>query len=188
MTVFPEHTLSFFNLWLFMAIFAGPILISVGLNRHLFIRTSSQLMKNKFSREYKSFLLKKFYMLAYFIYSIFIPIQTNKISGKTGLILYVSGFISYSAAWIVINKAPAGSIFKTGPFAYSRHPVYLSSAVMFLGTGLISNSCFFLVLSIVTGITHLHNAYGEEKRCIEVFGEEYMEYSEKTPRWIGLRR
>jgi protein-S-isoprenylcysteine O-methyltransferase Ste14 len=127
-------------------------------------------------------------MMFYFIYSVLIPVKLKSGAAVAGLIIYIAGFAVYASAWVVIASPGEGCLFKRGPFRYSRHPVYLSAAILFLGTGLMSNSIFFLGLSVVTALTHMHNAYGEEKNCIETFGDEYSTYMIQTPRWIGRPR
>ena len=38
----------------------------------------------------------------------------------------------------------------------------------------------FLLLHLVIAVP------AEEKFCLEIYGEEYRRYLEKTPRWLGL--
>lgn len=186
MKIFAAHSIGIFNLWIFMFLFAVPILLTISFRGHVFHATSSKFRSSRSSRELRTFIAAKFYMMFYFIYSIFIPLRFDSAVAAAGLIVYIIGFAVYSASWIVISAAPEGSIFRKGPFRFSRHPVYLSAAVLFLGAGLMSGSIIFLALSVLTGISHMHNAYDEEKICLETYGEEYRAYSEKTARWIGL--
>jgi protein-S-isoprenylcysteine O-methyltransferase Ste14 len=125
-------------------------------------------------------------MLIYFLYSIVIPIRLDQLAATIGLLIYSFGFVIYSTAWLTIATTMRGEIFITGPFRFSRHPVYISSAIMFFGAGLISNSCFFLGFSLLVGLSHLNNALVEERICLETFGEEYKHYLKNTPRWLGL--
>jgi protein-S-isoprenylcysteine O-methyltransferase Ste14 len=124
-------------------------------------------------------------MLIYFLYSVAIPIRLDTLLAISGFAIYLIGFVFYSAAWIIIAKSERGKVFTRGPFRFSRHPVYLSSAVQFIGAGFISQSWFFLGLSLLVGISHMLNALAEEKICLEAFGEEYRRYMIHTPRWIG---
>ena len=34
--------------------------------------------------------------------------------------------------------------------------------------------------------TIISEAFAEERGCLETYGEEYREYLDKTPRWIGI--
>jgi protein-S-isoprenylcysteine O-methyltransferase Ste14 len=74
----------------------------------------------------------------------------------------------------------------TGLYRYSRHPMYITQLVMFIGAGIASASWFFLLLTIVyTGLGFIY-AGSEERMCLEKYGDAYREYMERTPRWIGL--
>jgi protein-S-isoprenylcysteine O-methyltransferase Ste14 len=125
-------------------------------------------------------------MLIYFLYAIVVPIHLDPSTATIGQFIYTIGFLFYSTAWLTIATTRRGKIFNTGPFRFSRHPVYVSSAIMFFGAGLISNSWTFLGFSLLVGISHMNNALVEERICLETFGEEYRQYLENTPRWLGL--
>jgi len=124
-------------------------------------------------------------MLIYFLYSIVVPVRLDTSFAITGLVVYIIGFLFYSAAWITIATSGGGRVISKGPFQFSRHPVYVSSAVLFIGAGVISKSYIFLGLSILVGITHMYNALAEERICLEIYGDEYRRYISSTPRWLG---
>lgn len=186
MRVFPVHSFGFFNLWLLMVIYALPILLTIIFHKHVFLPTSSRFSSSRSSREYNLFIISKIFMLIYFLYAIVVPVHLNTSTATIGLLIYIMGFVFYATAWLTIATSRGGKIFSSGPFRYSRHPVYVSSAIMFLGAGLISKSWVFLGFSLLVGISHMHNALIEERICLETFGEEYSQYMENTPRWLGL--
>lgn len=185
MTFFPVHAFGFFNLWLLMVVFALPILFTIIINKRIFHSTSSRFSRSRSKRELKLFIVSKTLMLVYFLYAIVIPLHMNTAFTISGLIVYIIGFAFYSASWITISTSGGEMIFSKGLFRFSRHPVYISSAVLFVGAGLVSNSFFYLGLSILVGISQMSNARAEEKNCLEVFGKEYRQYMAITPRWIG---
>jgi protein-S-isoprenylcysteine O-methyltransferase Ste14 len=125
-------------------------------------------------------------MLVYFLYSIVVPAHLDTPLAITGLIIYIVGFVLYSAAWIAVATSGGGKVISSGPFRFSRHPIYVSSAVLFIGAGLVSESFLFLGLSLLVGVTHMGNALAEEKICLEAFGDEYRKYIARTPRWLGF--
>jgi protein-S-isoprenylcysteine O-methyltransferase Ste14 len=133
------------------------------------------------------FIISKFLMLGYFLYSIVVPVDLCTVSGMIGLTIYIIGYVIYTSAWITIAASEKGKVFSNGPFRYSRHPIYFSSAVQFIGAGFISQSWFFLGLSILVGLSHMRNAFVEEKICEETFGDEYKQYMIHTSRWFGWR-
>ena len=162
-----------------------PILLTIIIRKRIFQSTTSRFSSSRSSREYYVFVISKILMLVYFLGAIFIPIRYDTLISIIGFIIYMIGITYYSAAWITIAKSEKGELFTHGPYKFSRHPVYISSAILFLGAGLISQSWFYLGLSIVVGISHMHNALAEEKICLAVFGDDYRTYMDKTPRWFG---
>lgn len=100
--------------------------------------------------------------------------------------MYLSGYLLYTAAWVNVAAAEKGTVFSSGLYRYSRHPMYISSALVFTGAGLLSGTWAFLLFSVIVSAMHLYNGYAEERICVEVFGDEYREYASRTPRWIGL--
>ena len=185
MSFFAKHSLGFFNLWLLMVLYSLPIILTIIYKTRVFQPTASRFSSSRNSREYNLFVISKVLMLMYFLYAVLVPIRYNTLSAIIGIAIYAIGFALYVVAWITISTSERGKIFSHGLYRFTRHPVYFSSAILFIGAGLISQSWFFLGLSIVVGISHMYNALAEEKVCIETFGDEYRHYMTKTPRWIG---
>ena len=185
MSIFAEHTVGFFNLWLLMVLYLSPMLLTLLLRGRIFQATSSRFSSSRGSREYNLFVGSKILMLVCFLYAIGIPIRLQTYTAIIGLIMYVVGFALYSAAWITIAKSEKGKIFSSGLYRISRHPVYLSSAIQFIGAGFISESWLYLGLSVLVAISDLRNAMEEERICLEIYGDEYRQYMLNTARWLG---
>ncbi len=76
------------------------------------------------------------------------------------------------------------SIIKTGPFKYSRNPIYMGMCLIAIGTGLIANS-YWVVFSFIPAATLVYyTAIKKEERYLEEkFGQEYLDYKSKVKRW-----
>ena len=72
-----------------------------------------------------------------------------------------------------------------GAFKHSRHPVYLFS-ILFLGFRP-QMSLFYLILFICSVVYFYVGSIYEEKKLVEVFGNEYREYQKRTPRIFPFR-
>ena len=76
-----------------------------------------------------------------------------------------------------------------GPYTIIRHPQYLSFMLIAFGFTLTTQSWISLILTIfITVITYLFS-FQEEKRLIEQFGDDYINYQKEVPRFyllIGL--
>ncbi len=73
-----------------------------------------------------------------------------------------------------------------GPYAYSRHPMYLAELGLWLGWAVLYGSIIvfagLIVLCVVVSIL-----VPREERALEAkFGEAYRQYRAHVPRWLGI--
>lgn len=111
----------------------------------------------------------------------------------TGLMLIVLGVVVAITAALTFRRAgthvnptkPATTVVAHGPFRFTRNPMYVSMAVIYLGGALMLDSVWPLVLFPVTiwvirtRIIALEEAYLEAK-----FGAVYLDYKKKVRRWL----
>ena len=72
-----------------------------------------------------------------------------------------------------------------------RHPQYLAGMLMGFAFSLIAQHWIVAVLGVIVIVILYENTFGEEKRAIAKFGEEYERYRESVPRVnfiLGLAR
>lgn len=103
-----------------------------------------------------------------------------------GMYLAVSGSILFSTKKTNINtfKDP-DKLVTTGLFRISRNPMYLGFLLALIGA-------WWLMGSLTAGIgsalfffaAHYWYIPFEEKRCREVFGEDYINYQRSVRRWL----
>jgi len=122
-----------------------------------------------------------------FIYSIFLPLQLGTIWFYIGLPISIVGLITFTIVIVTFATTPLGDEPLTkGLYRYSRHPMYITQFVMFLGVGIASASWVFILFSIVYTILSVVLVSSEERSCLEKYGNAYREYMNRTPRWIGV--
>ncbi|BES72382.1 hypothetical protein RE428_34000 [Marinobacter nanhaiticus D15-8W] len=83
-----------------------------------------------------------------------------------------------------IDNANRGHLITSGPFSRSRNPLFLGIILGQLGFFLALPSVFSLVCLGVGVLVILRQALAEEKALGVVFGEEYMDYLKRVPRWF----
>jgi protein-S-isoprenylcysteine O-methyltransferase Ste14 len=122
-----------------------------------------------------------------FVYSIFLPLRLGTIWFYVGLPIALVGVVTFVMVIVSFVTTPIDEKpITTGLYRYSRHPMYITQLVMFIGVGIAAASWLFLLLTIVyTGLGFIY-AGSEERMCLEKYGDAYREYMERTPRWIGL--
>lgn len=72
----------------------------------------------------------------------------------------------------------------TGWFAWSRNPIYVVTWVGLIGWALIANSLFVSILLSAWALLYLLAPFVEEPWLEEQYGEEYVAYKAKTPRFF----
>jgi protein-S-isoprenylcysteine O-methyltransferase Ste14 len=120
------------------------------------------------------------------IYSIFVPLKLGTPWFYAGLPIYFLGLVSYVMVWVGFATTPPDKLVTTGIYRYSRNPMQLSQAVIFLGVGIATASWIFLLLAAAYIVMPLFLVAAEERHCLKYYGDAYHEYMDKTPRWLGL--
>jgi protein-S-isoprenylcysteine O-methyltransferase Ste14 len=121
-----------------------------------------------------------------FIYSIFLPLNSEITWFYIGLFIILLGVIIWIVVIINIITTPIGEPFTKGAYRYSRHPMFITQFLIFIGVSIITTSLIFLLLSIVLMSLNVIIAIYEERSCLKHFSTTYREYFDKTPRWIGI--
>jgi protein-S-isoprenylcysteine O-methyltransferase Ste14 len=80
---------------------------------------------------------------------------------------------------------PASCIVKTGPYAFSRNPIYLGFNILYVGIALIFGSGWALLgLAPLLYILHTKVILKEEEYLAGKFGQDYLAYKSKVRRWL----
>ena len=108
-----------------------------------------------------------------------------------GLVLMVLG-----EAWRMWGVATAGTVTRRrsrdveklvshGPFAWSRNPLYVGKFSILMGVITLSGVLWFLpVAALLFAVEYTLIVRYEEGVLESIFGEEYLAYKARTPRWI----
>ncbi len=81
------------------------------------------------------------------------------------------------------------SLVTTGPYAQSRHPMYVGWWLIHLGVGLVRGSSWVAAtLPVAVVAEHLGAGLAEERELRAAFGDEYERYAARVPRYLGLSR
>ena len=73
----------------------------------------------------------------------------------------------------------------SGPFSFTRNPIYLGNTTLMIGIGLIAGSIWFLVLGLLAAFaTQVITIVHEERYLKARFGKKYHDYAGRVRRWI----
>ena len=82
-------------------------------------------------------------------------------------------------------RKPTTAIVTTGPFRYSRNPVYVALGLLYAGIGIAADSPWVLGLLIpVLVVMHFGVILREERYLERKFGADYLRYKHSIRRWL----
>ncbi|GAI45380.1 unnamed protein product, partial [marine sediment metagenome] len=103
-----------------------------------------------------------------------------------GLAIFLVGLMILAVATANFATAPAEKPVTRGVYYFSRHPLYLSMFIIYIGTSIATASWVFFLLGVANIFWMRTEARVEERYCVERYNNTYREYMNKTPRWIGI--
>ena len=79
----------------------------------------------------------------------------------------------------------ANALIRTGPFAYSRNPLYVAVMIVIIGIGVWVNSLWIIGMLIPLFFFMSRAVIAPEERYLEFkFGQEYLDYKRRVRRWL----
>ena len=85
----------------------------------------------------------------------------------------------------VVPYKPTTAIIDSGPYAFSRNPIYLAMALLYVGISLMAASVWPLVLLPVALLVVQRGVIEREERYLErKFGDQYLTYKSRVRRWL----
>lgn len=183
MELFPALSIGWLNGWIFQVLF----FISFG----IFLLTCS---KDVISRLYdeegwnklqKSFTkIAKIFGLITLILFIFTPLNINSLEFIIGIVLIITGTIGFLIALNNFKNSPLNKPIITGLYKISRNPQLVMMYLTTLGNCLAIGSWTALIIFCLSIIAGHFRILGEEKRLTEQYGDSYLEYKKKVPRYL----
>ncbi len=138
--------------------------------------------------------------IAYFLYLLKDVLLSDRMSIPSflsflGWVLFIPGLILHFLTGIYLRFGLIGvpevsdkirvNLVKKGPFAVARHPTYLAHTMIFVGAFFISGVLTVGLIAIFDFLTvQLIIIPFEERELQRRFGEEYLEYMKKVPKFF----
>jgi len=183
MDFIPEFSIEWFNGWL-------PFVIYVSIQFVITFTCSKEVKRRLIDRkgwtktQMVMTTIGKSFTLINIILLFLSPLNIGSIEFLIGIILYFIGIITLSSAILNFKNAPLGQPITTGLYKISRNPQLFSIYIIFLGHILMIGSWISLIILFIS-ITGSHfSILGEEKRLKEQYGDSYLEYKKKVPRYF----
>lgn len=101
----------------------------------------------------------------------------------------LGGFWLLASAWRVLYEArQTGTLARSGPYAYVRHPQYLAFITIMVGFLLQWPTLVTLAMFPILLVTYVRLAHREEREMATELGDTWRAYAAVTPRWIPRPR
>ncbi|HZP92571.1 MAG TPA: isoprenylcysteine carboxylmethyltransferase family protein [Burkholderiales bacterium] len=123
---------------------------------------------------------------------LFLP---DAIGRALGWLLILVGFALLGWAVLAMRRArtsinpytPTSAIAVTGPYRYSRNPIYLADIAIYVGASVAAGMPWPLAfLPPVLWVMNKGVIEREERYLERRFGETYLRYKATVPRWLRL--
>jgi protein-S-isoprenylcysteine O-methyltransferase Ste14 len=79
-------------------------------------------------------------------------------------------------------ETPPDRVVLTGPYAYTRNPMYLGHLIYLVGLSLTLRSWLGAVITIAVALWFHRRVIGDENKLAARLGKPYLEYMNKVPR------
>ena len=121
------------------------------------------------------------------------PGGRNAVSLTLGWVLLLFGIGLLSASLLtffryrtgIYPNQPARLIVTTGPYRFSRNPMYVALTAAYVGTALIANILWLLLLlPFIIFVLQVAVIQREEDYLKEAFGPQYEAYCQHVRRWL----
>jgi protein-S-isoprenylcysteine O-methyltransferase Ste14 len=108
------------------------------------------------------------------------------------ILLAIAGALIASAAKIMFGAGttpnptrPSTVIVTSGPFRFTRNPMYLAWELICIGVGLVANVLWPVLMALPAAIVTRKLVIDKEERYLEQkFGAEYLTYKSRVRRWV----
>jgi protein-S-isoprenylcysteine O-methyltransferase Ste14 len=81
-------------------------------------------------------------------------------------------------------EVPPERIITTGPYRYTRNPMYLGHLIFLAGLTILFWSWFAVILLVLRALWFHRRVLRDEARLEKLFGEPYLAYRRRVKRWI----
>ena len=86
----------------------------------------------------------------------------------------------------ILPHRPATALVTSGPFAWSRNPIYLGNTTALCGAGLAFANPWLIGTGLIAAVAVNRLAIvREEAHLARLFGGDWEAYCRRTPRWLG---
>lgn len=119
------------------------------------------------------------------IYIIFLTYQIGEsLYYFLAVAVYMAGILLLLPSTIHFALPSLKGLNTKGVYRWTRHPMYLSYFIYFIGCTLLTRSYILFCIVLIFQLSAHWIILSEERWCIEQFGEEYVQYMKQVRRYL----
>jgi protein-S-isoprenylcysteine O-methyltransferase Ste14 len=186
MSLIPAFKIGVWNAWIFMSVFLLQMLAIMLVDKRVWERSHIPVEARRNILERHVAIIGNLVWLLALGYSVFLPFRLGTTWFYVGLSVFIIGLTLMVVATIDFIATPADQLITKGAYTFSRHPMYLATFLICLGSGIAAVSWLFILVTIIMALCFYAEALIEERYCFNRYGDAYQEYMNRTSRWIGV--
>ena len=177
--------IGFWNAWIFMSVFIVQMIIILFADKSIRERSHVPNDARRTTLEKYIGIIANFIWFTALGYSIFLPLLSGTIWFYIGFFVFTSGVLILSIATSNFMTTPIDQLIQKGVYKFSRHPMYLATFLICLGSGIATASWIFILLSVIMVLCFHYEALVEERYCLNKYKDLYKDYMNSVPRWLS---
>ena len=119
-------------------------------------------------------------------YAIFLQLKTDRAWFWIGAVVFGISIILSIISMANFASTPHAKPVTKGIYRFSRHPIQVVAIMMSIGIGIATTSWIIIVASILLALVSFPTFIIQERSCVEMYGQTYQSYLDKTPRLLGI--
>ena len=102
------------------------------------------------------------------------------------LVIAISAFLTFHRVGTSVpTNTPTTALAMTGPYRYSRNPIYVALSLLYAGIAIAADNVLMLALLVpVLLIMNYGVVIREERYLARKFGADYLDYKKRVRRWV----
>ena len=183
MKIFPELQLAFVGGWVFILFTVTIQLINLFLLVPKDVRVRL-LDRSEFSTQEKVLTgIAKLFSMILLLNILLLPLD-DPVEIVIGFMLYSFGMVGMLYATYNFKNTPHDQPVSTGLYKISRNPQEVMLTIAFLGVAIAVSSWFLVIIHFISRVFNHFQILAQEKSCILQYGDDYIGYMKKIPRYL----
>lgn len=116
--------------------------------------------------------------------SMFVPFKVGTAWFVVGAVVFALSFAAFIYSFHCYGAAPMNRLVEVGIYRLSRNPMYFFFFAGMMGVCIASASLWMLLVLVPFALFMHLTVLGEERYCTETYGDSYLQYKERTPRYF----